>query len=72
MDIVGLLPDSKRDTVAQAFLERIVLRYGCPPNILTDQGSYCPNFLRKYALFLVYTNCVLQSILREQMDSSKR
>lgn len=33
------LPDQTADSVAQAFLEKIILRYGCPSNVLTDQGS---------------------------------
>ena len=33
------MPDQTADTVAQAFLEKIILRFGCPSNMLTDQSS---------------------------------
>lgn len=41
---VGAIPleNQEADTVARAFVEHVVLRYGIPMNILTDQGT---NFL---------------------------
>lgn len=33
------LPDQKADTVARAFVERIILRHGVPQQLLTDRGS---------------------------------